>query len=104
MVNNSKERLMVEISRLSENSVKLKEETSRLKSNVDKLQQLIEEINSCWQGEAKQLFVDSISDDYVSLNKVVIYLEKISEDFNYALNTYIQCENSVYDAVSAIKL
>ena len=104
MTNLREDDVLVEISRLSENSIKLRDETEFLKSDVDKMQQLVQELNRCWQGEAKQQFINGMHKDVESLNQVVEYLEKISKDFEYALNTYIQCENSVYDAVNAIKI
>lgn len=79
-------------------------ELQKISSDADRLMQALRELESMWDGTAKQAFSAAVSGDIVQLKELVKTLNDFTRKTSEAREEYDKCENSVAQIVAAIRV
>ena len=74
--------------------------------NVDmrKLSEVSMQLNSMWEGEAKQAFIMAVQDDIRRLSELITALEKFTTSTDTARGNYDTCEKNVSSIISSLRV
>ncbi|NBI65374.1 hypothetical protein D1646_00835 [Pseudoflavonifractor sp. 60] len=75
-----------------------------IKSDADKLEGVLGQLESMWDGYAKQAFSAAVRDDLSRLRDLVKAMQSLTTKTGQAREEYDKCENTVSQIVSSIKV
>jgi len=80
---------------------RLAEETAILRNQAAKLLEAVCELDSCWEPQAALDFEKRIHPVLSKLNALAGGMDTLAACMNFALKTYLGCENAAADSVRA---
>lgn len=100
----SKGEQKVDIAILCEKSKNLSNEVDALKNSFNELKRGLDEIKLYWSGAAADAFIGGMNRCVSDLSTYVQSLEKVSQDYSFAADTYIGCEQRVSEIIDAVEI
>ena len=82
----------------------IEEEISGINRGADRLAQALRELESMWDGNAKQAFSAAVNDDIRRLRELAKALAQFTEKTSEARREYDTCETAVSQIVSSIRV
>lgn len=79
-------------------------ELEKISSAAERLLQTLHELESMWDGNAKQAFATAVNSDIVQLKELVKAMKNFSRKTGEAREEYDKCENTVAQIVAAIRV
>lgn len=89
---------------LSDDIVRLEEEKAVLEQSIDEMFAAVEELESTWEGPAKESFRSQFQSDYERCVEMNRTLGTLIEKLKTARTEYDKCEEEVGAIVRAIKV
>lgn len=80
------------------------EELSGIGKDADKLESILGQLESMWEGEAKQAFSTAVRDDLGRLRELVKAMNTLTDKTSEARSEYDKCEGAVGQIVSSIRV
>ena len=100
----NEQRLNVDISVLRRGHGKLTEETAILRTQTAKLLEAVCELDSCWEPQTEFGFKNESLPLLTKLNSLTDGMTTLTECMDFALKTYLGCENAAADSIRATNL
>lgn len=82
----------------------IEEEISSINSGADRLGQALRELESMWDGNAKQAFSAAVNDDIRRLRELSKAIRDFTEKTSEVRREYDMCENEVSQMISSIRV
>lgn len=79
-------------------------EIQSINSGANRLLQALHELESMWDGNAKQAFSAAVNDDILRLRELAKAMEKFTGKTSEARQEYDKCESAVSQIVSSIRV
>ncbi len=83
---------------------RVRTELKGLKDDMRKLSEVSAQLNSMWEGEAKQAFIMAVQDDIRRLSELITALEKFTTSTDTARGNYDTCEKNVSSIISSLRV
>ena len=83
---------------------RVRTELKGLKVDMRKLSEVSTQLNSMWEGEAKQAFIMAVQDDIRRLSELIAALEKFTTSTDTARGNYDTCEKNVSSIISSLRV
>lgn len=80
------------------------EELSGIGKDADKLANILSQLESMWDGDAKQAFSTAVRDDVNRLRELVKAMNTLTDRTSEARAEYDKCEGAVGQIVSSIRV
>jgi uncharacterized protein YukE len=74
------------------------------KLQLDEMFNQIVELNTMWEGAAKEQLINQFELDYSNAKNIIETIESLIECMKYARNQYNSCENEIENLVNSIKI
>ena len=82
----------------------IEEELRGIRQGADRLEQLLRELESMWDGSAKQAFSAAVADDLRRLRELAAAMEDFTEKTDEVRREYDRCESEIAQIVSSIRV
>lgn len=82
----------------------IEDELQKISSAAERLLQALHELESMWEGTAKQAFSAAVNSDIVQLKELVKTIKDFNGKTGEAREEYDKCENTVAQIVAAIRV
>lgn len=89
---------------LKSDAAAIEGELQKISAAADRLTQTLHELESMWEGTAKQSFSAAVTSDITQLNELVKAMKIFTGRTGEAREEYDKCENTVAQLVSAIRV
>lgn len=83
---------------------KIKEETERLTADMKELMELINGLDSAWEGAAKKEFQNQAAEASLEFSRMSQFLEEYLSWLEKSIKTYGDCEKEIRDIIRAIRI
>lgn len=97
------EEIEVDTQELNRDIEIVEQEIKMAQQSIYNLFLAIEEIDTIWEGEAKERFNSKIVEDCQMLNELCNQIEDLIDCMMFAQKEYKKCEENIVDAVNMIK-
>lgn len=101
---NDKIQLSIDIHNFSKNENTINSETELVREKLEVLKNIIIELGMFWQGKAADTFRKGFEEDIAELENLLSVAEWISENYRFAVNSYITFEQKAADIINAINI
>ena len=82
----------------------IRAELMKIRENAERLSQVLHELGSMWDGNAKQAFSAAVNSDIAQLTELVKAMQNFTGKTGEAREEYDKCENTVAQIVAAIRV
>lgn len=89
---------------LKSDSNKISELALSAEKQLQKIYSEVEALDSMWDGPTNEAFVKQFAQDYELFKNICSFVKAFADDMNNAAIEYDRCENSVNDAIKAIRV
>lgn len=79
-------------------------ELDLISGNADRLLSILEQLETMWEGSAKQAFSSAVRDDVARLRELVKAMKNFTDKTSEARVEYDKCESAVSQIVSSIRV
>lgn len=79
-------------------------ELVKIRENADRLSQVLHELGSMWDGNAKEAFSVAVTSDINQLTELVKVMQNFTGKTSEAREEYDKCENAVAQIVASIRV
>lgn len=79
-------------------------ELTGIRGDADKLEGVLGQLESMWDGNAKQAFSAAVRDDLTRLRELVKAMQDLTGKTGQAREEYDRCENAVEQIISSIRV
>ena len=79
-------------------------ELMKIRENADRMSQVLHELGSMWDGNAKLAFSAAVNSDIAQLTELVKTMQNFTGKTSEAREEYDKCENAVAQIVSSIRV
>ena len=90
--------------RLSDDITRLETEKAALESAIEEMFDAVRNLETTWEGPAKQTFQQQFQSDYQTCREMQKTLETLIEKLRTARVEYDKCEDEVGDIVRSIRI
>ena len=94
----------VNTSTLKSDVATIEEELQKISTAAERLLQTLHELESMWDGNAKQAFSAAVNSDIAQLKELVKAMHGFTGKTGEAREEYDKCENTVAQIVAAIRV
>lgn len=82
----------------------IQSELQKITGGADQLEQILHQLESMWDGNAKKAFSDAVNDDLRRLRELTKALEKFTGKTGEVRQDYDRCENAVAQIIASIRV
>lgn len=79
-------------------------ELGKIRENADRLLSILSQLETMWEGDAKQAFSVAVRDDVKRLLELNKTMQDLTDRTSDARGEYDKCENTVSQIVSSIRV
>ncbi len=94
----------IETESLASDIQSMTQAVEELEGQTKEMYQLMEELDQMWDGPANEAFQAQFAADHEEMERFCRALREMIGEMEYARRAYEQCEEEVYEAVTAIQM
>lgn len=96
--------LEVETTRLSSDIENLRQHLNGMRKSGSSMMELLNQLGTMWEGEAKNAFAEQFTSDYETLCNMADVLEDLIKDLEEARTRYDSCERDVGSVIETMRV
>lgn len=98
------EKIRVDTEQLKKDRASIKANLAMIKKEIQSIYGEVKELDSMWDGSANEAFNKQFNNDYMTINEILGEISKFVGKMDYARCKYENCEQSISEVISKMRV